>query len=212
MNVVQRLAFVGVAAAVVLGVAVAPASAENMPVSATKASVAAWVDQAGSSAMTTRVTSVEESSKTCTIDASQASDCILKVPGNPDSQTVTNADATRKWFRDLPNGKWKTNKFAAGENPVTEVDRFYSYNPYEPWTADATLGVTWSMKAKGNQIVIRSTVKELGEDQTPVNIVTINKDGSGFSIVGKDLDGTVVVKTVGKMAPDTTKVVVPPAN
>lgn len=213
MNKATRLILGGAAATLALGAVAAPAmAAPSSPVPATKAGIAAWVDQASTSAMTTKMTSFEETTKTCTIATNQASDCTAKIPGNPDTQTVTNADASRKWWRDLPNGKWKTNKEAADENPVSNVSRFYLYNPFEPWTADAKLGVTWSMKVHHGTITINSKIKNLGEDQTPVNTVVINQDGSGFSLTGKDTDGNVMDKTVGKFAPASTKVVVPPAS
>ena len=188
----------------------APAAQAATAVEPTKPSVASWIDMAAKASMTTRATSVEETTVTCTIDASQASDCIAKIPGNPDRQTVTNAGATRQWFRDLPSVKWKTNKFAAGVNPVSDVDRFYAYNPYTPWTADGGLGVKWSMKQVGGNIVINSSIASPGDDQSPRTTVIIASNGEKFSITGKDRDGTVLDKTTGVMKSVT--VTVPPAG
>ena len=206
----MKLFIAGASIALAVAAMAAPAAQAATTVEPTKPSVASWIDMASKASMTTRATSYGDTTVTCKIDASQASDCIVKIPGNPDTQTVTNADASRKWFRDLPSVKWKTNKFAAGVNPVSDVDRFYAYNPYTPWTADGGLGVKWSMKQVGGNIVINSSIASPGDDQSPRTTVIIASNGEKFSITGKGRDGAVLDKTTGVMKSVT--VTVPPAG
>lgn len=205
----KKLIAVTGAALMFSAIAAPIAHASDNPVKATKSSIAQWVEQASTSAMTTRETAFDESVTTCKIAASQASDCIEKVPGNPDTQIVTNASASKKWFRDLPNGEWKSNKFAAGENPVANADRFFAYNPYEPWTAAAKLGVTWSMKKSGQNIIINSKINNYGDDQFPRTTVTISQNGNKFVLSSKSDSGAVMIKTKGTLR-DSVTVVVPP--
>jgi hypothetical protein len=206
----MKLFIAGASIALAVAAMAAPVAHGATAVEPTKSSVASWIDMASKEAMTTRATSFENSTVTCTIDASQASDCIVKIPGNSDRQTVTNADASRQWFRDLPSTKWNTNKFAAGVNPVSDVDRFYSYNPYTPWTADSGLGVKWSMKQVGRNIVINSSIANPGDDQAPRTTIIIASNGDRFSIIGKGRDGTVLEKTSGVMKAVT--VTIPPSG
>ena len=206
----MKLFIAGASIALAVAAMAAPAAHAATAVEPTKPSVASWIDMASKASMTTRATSFEDTTVTCKIDASQASDCIVKIPGNADTQIVTNADASRKWFRDLPSVKWKTNKFAAGVNPVSDVDRFYAYNPYTPWTADRSLGVKWSMKQVGRNIVINSSIANPGDDQAPRTTIIIASNGDRFSIIGKDRDGTVLEKTIGVMKAVT--VIVPPSG
>ncbi len=206
----MKVFIAGASVAVAFAAVAASTAHAATAVEPTKSSVASWIDLAAKESMTTRATEVGRSTVTCKIDASQASDCIVKIPGNADTHTVTNADASRKWFRDLPSTKWKTNTFAAGVNPVSDVDRFYDYNPYTPWTAASALGVKWSMKQVGGKIVINSSIANPGDDQSPRTTVIIASNGDTFSITGKDLDGTVLEKTSGVMKAVT--VTVPPAG
>ena len=206
----MKLFIAGASIALAVAAVAAPVAQGATAVEPTKSSVASWIDMASKEAMTTRATGIDNTAVTCTIDASQASDCIVKIPGNSDRQTVTNADASRQWFRDLPSAKWKTNKFAAGVNPVSDVDRFYAYNPYTPWTADSGLGVKWSMKQVGRNIVINSSIANPGDDQAPRTTIIIASNGDRFSITGKDRDGTVLEKTIGVMKAVT--VIVPPSG
>ena len=200
----------GAGIALVVAAMTAPTASAATAVEPTKPSVASWIDMAAKASMTTRATEIEKSTITCKIDASQASDCIVKIPGNADRQTVTNADVSRQWFRDLPSTKWKTNTFAAGVNPVSDVDRFYAYNPYTPWTADRSLGVKWSMKQVGGNIVINSSIAKPGDDEWPKTTIMIASSGEKFSITGRDRDGTDLEKTSGVMKSVT--VTVPPAG
>jgi len=206
----MKLFIAGASVALAVAAMAAPVAHGATAVEPTKSSVASWIDMASKASMTTRATGIGNSTVTCTIDASQASDCIVKIPGNSDSQTVTNADHTRQWFRDLPSTKWTTNKFAAGVNPVSDVDRFFDYNPYTPWTADSGLGVKWSMKQVGRNIVINSSIANPGDDQPPRITIIIASNGDRFSIIRKDRDGTVLEKTNGVMKAVT--VTIPPSG
>ena len=211
---------IAAAASVALMVAAAftPAANAANGVQPNKDSITAWVDQTSIAGMNTRQTAFDGSVITCKIATSQASDCLSVSPGSPDSQTVTNAAATRKWFRDLPEvsptqntsgNSWKSNKFAADMNPVTNIDRFYSYNPYTPWTAGAGLGVKWDMKATDKGIIINSSIKNFGDDEAPRTTVTISTNGKKFALTGKNLEGGVIVNTSGTIKTGIT-VVTPP--
>ena len=88
---------IAAAASVALMVAAAftPAANAANGVQPNKDSITAWVDQTSIAGMNTRQTAFDGSVITCKIATSQASDCLSVSPGSPDSQTVTNAAATR---------------------------------------------------------------------------------------------------------------------
>ena len=198
------LASAGIALAI--AAMTAPAAAAATAVQPTKASITAWTATASGSSMTTRETGVGGTVVRCRIATDQASDCIDKTPGNTDVQTITNANASRKWFRDLPDGKWKSNKFAANVNPVSDTGRFYAYNPFTPWTAKSGLGVTWDVAKVGSNVVINSAIKNFGDDEPPVTTVTINSSGTSFAIAGKGTDGVIQFKTSGAIKPVTVTI------
>ena len=199
--------FAAVAGVVMAVVVVAPVAQAAPSVQPTKASVTAWTLAASTSSMTTRSIGLGDTVTTCKIAKSQASDCVEKIPGNADSQTVTNADASRQWFRTLPDGAWKSNKFAAHVNPVADTARFNAYNPFLPWTAKAGLGVTWSMKKANGDIIIESSIKNFGDDQAPNSTVTISTNGKRFTLAqggsnGPDFTVTGVLKPVTVTIPN----------
>jgi len=181
-------------AAAGIGMAVAciaapSASAAGAAVQPTKSSVTAWTKTASHSSMVTTEIGLGDSKITCKIAANQASDCTERIPGNPASQTITNANASKQWIRTLPNGKWKVETTAANVNPVANTERFYSYDPFTPWTAKSSLGVTWSMKKANGEVVIESHIKNFGEDQHPDTTVTISQNGKRFTLATGDSQG-----------------------
>lgn len=183
------------------------ASAAQSAVRPTKSSVTAWTKAASHSAMVTTEIGEGDSKITCKIAANQASDCTARIPGNPTSQTITNADASKQWIRTLPNGKWKVETTAANVNPVANTERFYSYDPFTPWTAKASLGVTWSMKKANGEVVIESHIKNFGEDQHPDTTVTISQNGKRFTLATGDSQGPAsstsgVLKSVSVSIPN----------
>lgn len=190
-------------------VAVTPTATAATTVQPTESSITAWADMASGAAM--RTTAKGTGSRVeCRIAASQASDCIQKTGGNPDTQVVTNAKATRQWFRTIPNGAWKSNAFAASANPVSNYARFFSYNPFAPWTAKVDAGVTWTLKKMGGRIVIDSRIATPRDDEAAHTTIRITPNGKTFTIIQRGPDGTVSSKSVGRLVPTTVQV--PPAT
>lgn len=190
---------------VLAGMCAPTASAAGSAVKPTQASVTAWTKSAAQSSMVTREVGEGDSRTTCNIAVNQASDCISRIPGNPATQTVTNADASRQWFRTLPKGKWKSDTTAAHVNPVADTSRFFSYDPFTPWTAKADLGVTWSMKRANGNVVIESHIKKFGDGELPDTTVTISQNGKRFTIASGTNEG-VVMSTTGVLKPVTVKI------
>ena len=65
------------------------------------------------------------------------------------------------------------------------------------------------MKATDKGIIINSSIKNFGDDESPRTTVTISKNGKKFALTGKNLEGGVIVNTSGTIKTGIT-VVTPP--
>jgi hypothetical protein len=179
----------------------AVAATEQIPVQATKASVDSWVGQASAHDMrvSTRYNLDEGVERDCGISAAGSSDCAVldRNPGsgNPYQEIQV---GSQRWRRDIPGGPWQRLMDVASENPIANVSRYWSYNPFEPWNAKK--GVTWKMKTKTNgDVVITSTIVNPGDDEPKRTRVAISPNGLHFSITAKAENGSRLWRTTGEL-------------
>lgn len=192
------------ALAATVSLVVAPpamAATQPIPVQATKASVDSWVQQAKAHDMRA-ITVTEQGAgfeSDCGITAAGDSDCArvdLNPDGVPATQEVQVGD--KRWVREIPGGSWQQVAGGSSENPVGNVSRYWSYDPFEPWTAGK--GVTWTMREKANgDVVIVSTNANPGDDEPTRTRVAISPNGLHFSITAKAGDGTRMWRTTGTL-------------
>jgi len=204
---------VALAAAISLAVAAPVAAASQpIPVQATKASVASWVQQAKAHDM--RAITVfdlgEGVELDCGITAAGSSDCA-RIDSNADGDAATQEVQVgdKGWVREIPGGPWRQVEGGSSENPVGNVSRYWSYDPFEPWTAGK--GVTWKMREKANgDVVIISTNANPGDDEPTRTRVAISPNGLHFSITAKAANGNRLWRTTGTLVDNV--VVTAPAS
>ena len=135
----------------------------------------------------------------CGVSGSGASDCSSE-DLNPGGAAATQEIqlGKKRWVRDIPGGAWTEVEGYASQNAVGNVSRYWSYDPFEPWTAGK--GVTWTMREKANgDVVIVSRIANPGDDEPTRTRVAISPNGLHFSITAKAGDGTRMWRTTGTL-------------
>ena len=179
-----------------------------------QAAMTAWTTWAATQPMTTRSTVPEQSRIDCRIDSDGVSKCTAYEP-NPsgknwvrEGSTYTEANDKTQVFKS--KGKWVRNNDGANNNPITNTDRFYSFDYWTPWT---TPGVSYDTEvADDGWYTIQSQNPTAGDDQLPVVMVRVSPDGTRAQIWQQYEDGKIAaqqsltLRNVGKInVPQSTK-------
>lgn len=179
-----------------------------------KAAMSAWTTWAATQPMTTRSTVPGQARTDCRIDSDGVSKCTAYEP-NPSgknwvrkSSTYTEADGETQVFKS--KGKWVRNNNGANNNPITNADRFYSFDYWTPWT---TPGVSFDASvADDGWYTIQSQNPTAGDDELPVVMVRVSPDGTRAQIWQQYEDGkiaaqqTLTLRNVGNInVPKSTK-------
>ncbi len=173
-------------------VATALANFSSVPQTA----MGAWTAWAAQQSMPTRATDHDIDRADCRIDSTGVSWCTV-YERNPSgkkwnrvSVTYTLANGRTQVFKS--DGKWVRNNYGASNNPITNSDRFYSYDYWTPWT---TPGVKYDASVgTDGWYTVQSQNPKVGDDQFPVLMVRISPDGTRAQFLQQYQDGKVAVQ------------------
>lgn len=159
-----------------------------------EAAMTAWATWAATQPMTTRITNPGIDRTDCQIDPQQVAKCT-SYQANPSGKKwvrdqVTYTNGKTQVFKN--KGKWVRNNYGADNNPITNTDRFYSYDYWTPWT---TPGVTYDASVgTDGWYTIQSQNPKVGDDQFPVLMVKVSPDGTRAQFLQQYQDGKVAVQ------------------
>lgn len=187
----------------------ATAALETIPVTATKKSVANWVEQASSHAMTTSVTDKTTESE-CDVNANGDSYCVRDIGGT--FVLVLQVDGTL-YTKDRSNPPAPLEQPSLGgvtdKNVVSNVRNVYnsnkpvwSYDPFRPWEAGRK-AISWKLRTQANgDVVIVSQDRRAKPSMARKTRVAISADGQHLSITAVSSSGDVLNKTVARLTTD----------
>lgn len=207
-----------------LGFMPATAALEAIPVTATKKSVANWVEQASSHAMTTSVTDKTTESE-CDVNANGDSYCIRQIGGGT-TLLVLQVDGTLySNVRSNPPAPLEQPSLGGvtDQNVVSNVRTVYnsnkpvwSYDPFRPWEAGRK-AISWKLKTQANgDVVIVSQDRRAKPSMARKTRVAISADGQHVSIAAFSPSGDLLNKTTARLTTDfpisTDMVANPPSD
>lgn len=184
---------------------VAPANAEGVPVPAQvsaalatfptdpQGATQAWATWAASSPMTyVRKAKRPKTRSSCRIDSAGVADCndFAQVIGRGNrnmgmkkiSEIIT--AGKRQYFRDPPLKKWTRTRAVSNPNPITGIDDRVGFNPWLPWSDQAT-DISTSVLENGT-LEIRASNPAPADDEAARTVVRIAGNGLQATVLEFD--------------------------
>ena len=187
----------------------ATAALEAIPVTATKKSVANWVEQASSHAMSTSVTDKTTESE-CDVNANGDSYCVRQIGGG---STLLELQVGGQRYSNVrsnpPAPLTEQSGDVINENVVGNVGSVFngnkpvwSYDPFRPWEAGRK-AISWKLRTQANgDVVIVSQDRRAKPSMARKTRVAISADGQHVSIAAFSPSGDVLNKTVARLTTD----------
>jgi len=188
----------------------ATAALEAIPVTATKKSVANWVEQASSHAMTTSVTTPTYE-LACDVNGNGDSYCVRHIGGGLTLLELQVGGQGYSNSRSNPPAPLaEQSSDVINENVVDNVDTTYngnqgllwSYDPFRPWEAGRK-AISWKLRTKANgDVVIVSRDRRAKPSMAAKTRVAISANGQHVSIAVFSPSAGLLNKTTARLTTD----------